>query len=157
MAETLIQKEVETRLYECAYLIHPNASEEEITRIVNDIKKIVERHQGIISQEQSPFKRRLSYPILKQPEAYFGFLRFSIEPRHTIDISKALKLETPLLRFLIINIHPQQLQEEQRQTHRQIPDTVKKLYRPKKEAPQEIKSEEFEQKLKELLSDDRAS
>lgn len=155
MTEALIQRETETRLYECAYLAHPHLTHEELEKVTQNTKKIIERHQGVISQEQAPFKRKLGYPIAKQREAYFGFLRFSMDPSKAYEITKTLKLETPLLRFLILAVSPQQLQEEQRQLHRPAPETVKKLYRPKKEAPQEIKPEEFEKKLEELLGDEQ--
>ena len=116
-------------------------------------QEIIEKYGGQISQEQTPFKRFLSYPIAKNKEAYFGFLRFSLGTEYLKQLTHDLKLESSLIRFLIVTVSPKQLKEEQRPVYRPAPEGVRKLYRPKKEKPQEIKPEEFEKKLEEILGE----
>lgn len=151
--ETLVEKETETRLYELAYLLAPELSGTELEKAAQNIKRIIEKFQGVTSQEQTPFRRVLAYPIAKHKEALFGFLRFSMNPTFALEFKKTLALEGGLLRFLIVMVSPQQLQEEQRPIYRPAPESVRKLYKPKKEKPQEIKPEEFEKKLEEILGD----
>jgi len=153
MAEILAQKEVETKLYELAYLAPPQISAEELETLITKVKKIIEKQQGAITQEQSPHKRTLSYPIGKQKEAFFGFLRFTMRPELEPELPKILRLETNLLRQMIIAVSPQQLKEEQKQARRQAPEIGRKPYKPRKEKPQEVKPEELEKKLEEILGE----
>jgi len=145
--------DTDIKLYELAYLVSLQLPTEKAEKEIQKVKDIIQKNDGAISQEQAPFKRLLSYPIAKHNEALFGFLRFSMKPELVKQLPKTLRLDTNLMRFLIISISPKQLQEEQKQHYRQTPEGVKKLYKPKKEKPQEIKSEEFEKKLEEILGE----
>ena len=147
-------------LYELAYLLPVPAEGNSVStqEKLGIVKRILEEHEGIINQEQAPSARRLAYPVTKQRDALFGFLRFTSVGERIQPLTKMLKLESPLLRFIIMRVTPQQLQEEQQaQTRmRMAPPSpsVAPTYTPKQKEPmQEIKPEEFEKKLEEILKE----
>jgi len=76
-----------------------------------------------------------------------------MKPELERELPRLLRLETNLLRQIIIAVSPQQLKEEQKQTHRQITELGRNLYKPKKEKKQEVKPEELEKKLEEILGE----
>ncbi|RJQ14219.1 30S ribosomal protein S6 [Candidatus Parcubacteria bacterium] len=150
---TLVEKEIESKLYELSYLISPDLSLEEVEGVLKNIKQLIEKHGGQTNQEHAPFRRTLAYPIHKKREGFFGYIRFSTDPSQIKEFKKTLQLSGNLMRFLLVTIDQNQLKDEQRQAHRLAPESVKKLYRPRKEKQQEIKSEEFEKKLGEILGE----
>lgn len=148
-------------LYELAYLLplQPEGKETETQNQLEKVKEIITKNKGVINQEQAPIIKKLSYPIAKQHEALFGFFRFTIEQETIAQMPKILKLESPLIRFTIVKITTQQLQEEQRPprirpTMGGASSPVAATYTPKpKEVTPDIKPEEFEKKLEEILKD----
>jgi ribosomal protein S6 len=147
----------EKNLYELAYLL-PAAQEGSAAatqEILDKAKHIIEEQGGVINQEQAPVHRRLAYPVLKQREALFGFLRFTMLGESIQNLTKSLKLESKLMRFVIVRVMPKQLQEEQQaQTRIRPVSPVTPTYTPKpKEVMPEIKPEEFEKKLEEILKE----
>lgn len=61
------------------------------------------RNYGFEILKESPVaKIRLAYPIKKETQAYFSFVNFGGNPSGLDDLTKALKLEAGILRFLIV-------------------------------------------------------
>ncbi len=157
-------QEQEKNLYELGYLMpvpeqyeeNRESANEKIGHSLDAVKKLIEQHEGSINQEQAPLKRRLAYPISKQKEALFGFLRFNLPASQMAEMQKELKMKNLLLRFVIGKITPKQVEEEQKvpRTRPIQQQTAAPTYTPKpKEQAPEIKSEEFEKKLEELLKE----
>jgi len=152
----LIEQEKEKRLYEMAYLLPVTLELKEIGNYNENLKKKILEVGGEITAEPMPQKKRLAYPIKKQGQAYFGFMRFKIFPENLKIIDKDLKLDTQLLRYLFTVLTPQQIAEEEKlskQLRRESIRRQKVSVKPKpapKETPKEIKAEEFEEKMKEV-------
>ena len=103
----------EQKSYELAYLLSPSIPEEEILTHANKLSMLIEQTKGIVKHAETPRKRKLSYPILKERNAYFGWVTFRLEPSSVAQLEKAVKSEK-LLRHLIVEedeveIHPQRL------------------------------------------------
>lgn len=87
--------------YECAYLLPPSVPEEEVLMHASRLAKIVEEAGAVIRRSEAPKKRRLSYEIKKQINAYFGWIAFEATPESVKGIEKKIKNEN-ILRYLIV-------------------------------------------------------
>lgn len=67
-----------------------------ITRILNGCGLSVVREEPLV-------KIKLSYPIKKETQAYFGYVIFSGRPETISEASKDLRLDSEVLRFLIVS------------------------------------------------------
>ncbi|MCX7730389.1 MAG: 30S ribosomal protein S6, partial [Candidatus Caldatribacterium sp.] len=47
-------------------------------------------------------KRRLAYPIDKQKEGYYVFLRFSLSPRNVAEVSRIARYTEDILRHILV-------------------------------------------------------
>lgn len=151
----LVEREKEKKLYEMAYLLPVSLQLAEVNSYLEGLKSKLKEPDGEIVTEPTPQKRRLAYPIKKQDQAYFGFLRFKTYPEHIKTLNKHFKLDKTLLRYLFLMITPKQIVEEEKlskQIKRETARKPKPLVKEKviKELPKEVRSEEFEEKMKEI-------
>jgi ribosomal protein S6 len=94
----------EVKKYEISFLVR---SEAEQSEIIDALKK---RDFSIINKGQIS-KIKLTFPVKKEPFAYFGYLYFSGEPRHIQELNHDLKTNFKILRFNII-AHLKEIEEK---------------------------------------------
>lgn len=105
-----INDQGEKLVYEIGYHIVPIVDESEILEQVSKIKSLIEEKGGIIVSEEMPKAVVLAYDISKSinskkqnfSKAYFGWIKFEIEPSQIKDIKNKIESLPNILRFLII-------------------------------------------------------
>lgn len=81
----------------------------ELTYLVRDekdaiiLRSILDRFEGKVSEEDELRKLQLSYPIEKEQYAFLGVLVFTMERKHSAELTTALNLEERVLRYIITN------------------------------------------------------
>jgi len=128
------------RDYELTYLISKELNEEEAQNLQNKLISLIESEGGVLISQKAPIKKKLAYPVKKQPIAYLATINYQLAPEKLSDLEKKLKAEVSILRYLII-VLPSLPQPAK--------PTVPLI---KKPAPtKKTKLEEIEKKLDEIL------
>ena len=102
------EKENEGRIYEVGYLLVPTISEEELPVTYGNLKELVVSLGGDIISDDMLRMIDLAYPmyktlqnvITKFDNAYFGWVKFSMEPEKVLELKKKLDLDLNIIRFL---------------------------------------------------------
>jgi len=102
------EKENEGRIYEVGYLLVPTISEEELPVTYGNLKELVVSLGGDIISDDMPRMIDLAYPMYKTLQnvitkfdtAYFGWVKFSMEPEKVLELKKKLDLDLSIIRFL---------------------------------------------------------
>ena len=151
----------DAQLYELGFTISPSLTEEEAKEFHQKIKGEAQVLGAFIDEEGSIEKRRLSYPIKKVREAYFGFFKFIFSPQKFADLKTKMNVPN-VLRFLLIKTRraPQRqistrpmkmadatLNQTENSEYQQ---TVKKTQKSIDIAPP-VNIEEIDKKLEEIL------
>lgn len=97
-------------IYEVGYHLLPTIDESNIPAQSLNIKSIIEEGGGAIISEEIPKMLILAYAISKDinskkqefDKAYFGWIKFEIEPSKIADIKNKIENTRNILRFLII-------------------------------------------------------
>ena len=97
------------RIYEIGYLISPTVKEEDVEKVVAEIRKAIEKEGGNFIAEGAPAMTRLSYGISgleggKQIEfdrAFFGWLKFEAPATSALALDEVLKHNNSVLRHII--------------------------------------------------------
>jgi ribosomal protein S6 len=141
-----------TQMYELGYLITPLLPEENLDNEIVEIRKIIEDNKGLLMNEERAKLRRLAYTIKKPgigkyDDGYFGWIKFVTGTENLLEMKSALDKNKNLLRFIIIKIDAETTNHS---------NASKKITKPKTtkidvEAKKEIKPEEVDKKLEELL------
>ncbi len=100
-----------TKVYEIGYLLIPTIAEEQLTGEVQNIKSLIEKHEGVFITEDFPKLRPLAYQMRKTTggtnakynQAYFGWVKFEVNANATPLIIKDIEKNTHILRYMIIN------------------------------------------------------
>ncbi|MBI2593012.1 MAG: 30S ribosomal protein S6 [Candidatus Colwellbacteria bacterium] len=120
-----------------------------LTREEGDFQALLKHlsdYEAEIVSESGLNKIKLAYPIKNHEEAYFGYLNFRMDRGEVVKLERALKLDSKIIRFLIVRGLPKGaiVRREEYPRAREIG--------PVSEAPKAgISNEALEKKLEEIL------
>lgn len=141
--------------YEIGFLAKTEDGEEEIA-------KALKASNGLNIERGPVLRIRLAYPIKKETAAFFGYFYFSAEPSAIAKIKSDLKMNSKILRFLVI-FAPKKQAGAVRQSRlsaaeppaQRIEEGAVKVKADSKPQPpfsaRELSNEELEKKLEEVL------
>lgn len=136
--------ENETKMYELTYLVTPLVPEDKLSDENNAIRALIEKKQGIIMYEEGLKSLSLSYPIKKFDRAYLGLFKFVMPSEEADGLKDVLEKQEKIIRAAINQTRASSQKDETR------PRKIRTL-KVKKEEKQEIKTEEIDKKLEEML------
>ena len=98
--------------YELAFHVLPTVAEGEVADVFTSLKTAIEKAGGTITLEEAPARFELAYEIIKLLEgrnrkftsAYFGWVRFTLEPAQLEVVAEAVEETNQLLRHLLIRL-----------------------------------------------------
>lgn len=112
-AEALTQTdERELASYELAYHVLPTVAEGEVSSVSDELKQLISTAGGEIFDEEAAERFELAYEIDKYLEgkyrqftsAYFGWVRFRLEPTALEALTAEVDGNKQLLRYLIVRL-----------------------------------------------------
>ncbi len=115
---------------------------------LNKIELMLNNMGAQITHNSEIKKNRLSYPIKKEVEGYFGFVHFNGDEQDINAINHELKVDPEVLRFLISK-NPIK-KSEPRESRRQAPEE-KFSQKVEEKSSDLVTNEELEKKLEEIL------
>ena len=89
--------------FELIYLLNPELEDKKITSIKEEVKKIVEKHEGKFGEETELGKRKLSYKIDNHHYALYLLQIIDTEPETIQDITKELNLNQDIIRISLMH------------------------------------------------------
>lgn len=100
----------ETTIYEIGYNLIPTASSEEVAKEVGSMKEKITSLGGELISDEYPNQIKLSYEMIKEIDnknvkfnsAFFGWIKFEIDPSQISEIDKMAKNSDNVLRYIII-------------------------------------------------------
>lgn len=106
------ERDDERGRYEFAFHVLPTVAEGEVSSVFDALKQLITKHGGEIFAEEAPERVDLAYEIVKHLEgrnrsfssAYFGWVRFSLEPASIPELTAAVEGRSDILRYLLIRL-----------------------------------------------------
>jgi small subunit ribosomal protein S6 len=92
------------RIYEELFIIKPDASEEEIDQIVEQLSGVVKSGGGAVDKVEKWGKRRLAYRVDKYREGNYVLIQFSAGPELVKEVERRLRVTDAVLKFLTVRI-----------------------------------------------------
>ncbi len=90
------------RTYELVVIIHPDLDDEAVNQAIGKIKGWIEAGKGKIAEVQEWGKRRLSYPIQKQNEGLYYFMKLELDPANNTDLERNIRILEPVMRYMLV-------------------------------------------------------
>jgi len=148
--------------YELLYIIPAKYSEKELQPIIDRVTHLIKKNGGEFTKDDNLGKMKLAYPIKHVHQGYYILNEFNLRPINLKKIDDSLKLDSDILRHLIVKkkIKTQkEIEEEKLAEKRLLQEKEKEIKKEeiKEEAPvkgKKISLEELDKKLDEILKND---
>jgi small subunit ribosomal protein S6 len=107
------------RIYEELFIIKPDATEEEIDQVVEQVRSVIESGGGAVDKVDKWGVRKLAYRVRKQHEGYYVLIQFSSSPDAVKEIERRLRVSDLVLKFLTVRIDERLKRIEKRKKQRE--------------------------------------
>jgi len=92
------------RIYEELFIVKPDATEEEVDQLIEQMKSVVTTAGGTVDKVDKWGKRRLAYRVDKYREGTYVLFQFSGEPNVVKELERRLRVSDVVLKFLTVRI-----------------------------------------------------
>ena len=107
------------RIYEELFIIKPDATEEEIDQIIEQLTGVITSAGGTVDKTEKWGKRRLAYRVEKQREGYYVLIQFTSGPQTVKELERRLRVTDAVIKFLTVRIDETLKRLEKRKKHRE--------------------------------------
>ena len=107
------------RIYEELFIVRPDATEEEVDPLIEQLKNVVAQTGGTLEKTEKWGVRRLAYRVLKYNEGQYILLQFSAKPETVKEIERRLRVADLVLKFLTVRIDEKLKRIEKRKKARE--------------------------------------
>ncbi|MBI3811167.1 MAG: 30S ribosomal protein S6 [Nitrospirae bacterium] len=88
--------------YETIFIIRPNLTDEEVTKVVEKMKAVVVKSGGAILQAENWGKRKLAYEVEREKKGTYVIFRFSGDGKIINDLEHTYRMEDGIIKFLTV-------------------------------------------------------
>ena len=96
------------RLYEVAFIAHPEMDEEGVNALTEKVQGWITSAGGVVDKTESLGKKKLAYEIRKQREGYYVLLQTKMNAAAPIEVERNLRLTEQVMRFMIMRLDESQ-------------------------------------------------
>lgn len=107
------------RTYEELFIVKPDAAEEEIDQIIDQIRQVITSRGGTVEKVDKWGVRKLAYRVQKHNEGYYVLLQFQGTPEAVKETERRLRVSDPVLKFLTVRIDQKLKRIEKRKKERE--------------------------------------
>ncbi|MCL2285253.1 MAG: 30S ribosomal protein S6 [Firmicutes bacterium] len=96
---------MEQNKYELGVIVRADLDDEALQAEMDRVRGLLDRFGATIEKEDKWGRRKLAYPIAKQPEGVYTFITYSAPSSTPREVESRLRLMENVLRFLTINLN----------------------------------------------------
>jgi small subunit ribosomal protein S6 len=90
------------QLYESIFIVRPNVTEEEVTKVVEKMKGVIDKSGGTLLQTENWGKRKLAYEVEKEKKGTYVIFRFKGDGKVINDLEHTYRMEDSIIKFLTV-------------------------------------------------------
>jgi len=107
------------RIYEELFVVKPDAAEEEIEQVVEQVRQVITSQGGAVDKLEKWGIRKLAYRVQKQHEGFYVLFQFSSSPETVKEIERRLRVSDLVLKFITVRIDEKLKRIEKRKKKRE--------------------------------------
>lgn len=88
--------------YELAVVVSANVEDEVRTSTIEQVKELIARFGGTVTNVDDWGKKRLAYEIQKMNDGFFYFIKFDAEATCPAEIESRIRIMENVIRFLCV-------------------------------------------------------
>ncbi len=107
------------RIYEELFIVRPDATEEEVEPVIEQLKGIITQSGGTVDKAEKWGMRRLAYRVLKYNEGQYILLQFTAKADTVKEIERRLRVADVVIKFITVRIDEKLKRIEKRKKARE--------------------------------------
>ncbi len=107
------------RIYEELFIVRPDATDEEVDPIVDQVKNVITHGGGTVDKTEKWGVRKLAYRVMKYNEGQYILVQFTAKPETVKEIERRLRVADSVLKFLTVRIDEKLKRIEKRKKARE--------------------------------------
>src|SRR5579863_5588997 len=107
------------RIYEELFIVRPDATEEEVDPLVEQLKNVITQAGGTVEKAEKWGVRKLAYRVVKYNEGQYILLQFAAKPETVKEIERRLRVADLVLKHLTVRIDEKLKRIEKRRKARE--------------------------------------
>ena len=92
------------RVYEELFIVRPDAPEEEIDPLIEQLRQVITQEGGTLDKVEKWGVRKLAYRVAKYNDGQYILLQFSAKPETVKEVERRLRVADLVLKFLTVRI-----------------------------------------------------
>jgi len=93
---------MDKRQYEVGIILRADMSDDDIAARLESLKAAVEQQDGSFESIDHWGRRTLAYPIAKQRDGYYVFVKAQFPPALPAEVERLMRIDEAVLRYLVI-------------------------------------------------------
>ena len=94
----------EQRTYEVMYIIDPGVSEEDVTRLSDNLRQTITDQGGTITKSEDMGRRQLVYPIDRNNEGHYMLLEIDGTGREIAELERRMRVNDQVIRYITVRV-----------------------------------------------------
>ncbi|MDQ3755750.1 MAG: 30S ribosomal protein S6 [Acidobacteriota bacterium] len=94
----------EKRVYEVVFIIDTETSEDESTRLIENLQHIITEQGGTITKSESMGRRALAYRIGRKTEGHFMLFEVEGTGREIAELERRMRVSDAIVRYLTVRV-----------------------------------------------------
>ena len=107
------------RIYEELFIVRPDATDEEIDPVVEQLRGIITQSGGTVDKTEKWGVRKLAYRVLKYNEGQYVLLQFTADASIVRELERRLRVSDMVLKFITVRIDEKLKRIEKRKKARE--------------------------------------
>ena len=92
------------RKYEAFYIVRPTLTDEEVQKVADRFKKVVEDKSGLVEKAGKWDKRKLAYEIGDLKEGIYIQMNFESDPTVISELNRLMRISDDVVRHTILKL-----------------------------------------------------
>jgi small subunit ribosomal protein S6 len=107
------------RVYEELFIVRPDATPEEVSPLVEQLKSIITAQGGTLDKQENWGVRRLAYKLQKHSEGQYILLVFTAQASTVHELERRLRVNDMVIKFITVRIDEKMKRIEKRKKARE--------------------------------------
>jgi small subunit ribosomal protein S6 len=92
------------RTYEVMFIVDTAASEEDITRLNENLQQIITDQGGTITKNENMGRRQLAYPIGRKKEGHYVLFEIDGSGREIAELERRMRVNDQVIRYITVRV-----------------------------------------------------
>ena len=92
------------RTYEVMYIVDTSASEEDITRLNENLQQVITDQGGTITKNENMGRRQLAYPIGRKKEGHYVLFEVDGSGREIAELERRMRVNDQVIRYITVRV-----------------------------------------------------